>query len=116
MGGWIKISGDTFWPIECDVQLSFEKWAIIYISFDISKHPSYYDDLLDIYESGKVFSVCTAKLAASRCRIKTMDIDFGKKVSITVRCESIDTLSDRREQMIDDLLKGKGTTFVRLPV
>ena len=112
MESWIKISGETYYARECEVQLSMEKWAIIYLSLDLSAHPEYYDDFIDLYENRRLFGIGAVRFSANMCRIKTMDIDFGKKMSVSIRCEQIDAygLSERRNGIIDDIL-GE-TTFV----
>jgi hypothetical protein len=117
MNNWIKISGDTYYVRECDVQLSMESWATIYLVLDLASYPSYYDDFVDLYEKRSVFSISTKKFAAAGCRIKSIDIDFGQKISASIRCENIDThdMSVRRGQIIDDIL-GDETTFIRMAV
>jgi len=117
MNNWLKIANDTFYVKECDVQLSFESWAILYLTLDISTYPKYYDEFINIYEGRKSFDICTIKFAAQKCRIKTMDIDFGKKISMSIRCENLDAhnLSERRDGIIDDIL-GDITTFTIVSV
>ena len=46
-----------------------------------------------------------------------MDIDFGKKISMSIRCENLDAhnLSERRDGIIDDIL-GDITTFTIVSV
>ena len=113
MNNWLKIANDTFYVKECDVQFSLENWAILYLSLDISAYPKYSDDFINIYEGRKSFDISTVKFAAQNCRIKTMDIDFGKKISMSIRCENLDThnISDRRDGIIDDILNDQ-TTFI----
>lgn len=113
MENWLKIENSIFYAKECEVQLSFERWATLYIILDIGAHPEYYDFFMDIYEGRKLFDMSTIKFAARKCRIKTMDIDFGKKISMSIRCESIDAhdMAIRRDGIIDDIL-GDRTTFI----
>ena len=117
MNNWLKIANDTFYVKECDVQLSFESWAILHLTLDIYKYPKYYDEFINIYEGRKSFDISTIKFAAQNCRIKTIDIDFGKKISMSIRCENLDThnLSERRDGIIDDIL-GDITTFTIVSV
>jgi hypothetical protein len=117
MNNWLKIANNTFYVKECDVQLSFEKWAILYLTLDISMYPKYYDDFINIYDGRKCFDISTVKFAAQNCRIKTMDIDFGKKISLSIRCENLDThhISNRRDAIIDDIL-GDKTTFIIIKI
>jgi hypothetical protein len=113
MNNWLKISEDTFYTYDCSVQLSMENYATIYISLDLKRHPAYCDIILDIYENKKTFSITTSTFFAKQCRIKTIDVDFGKKMSISIRCESIDAhdISERRDSIIDDIL-GNRLTFI----
>lgn len=112
MNNWLKIANDTFYVKECDVQLSFEKWAILYLTLDIATYPKYYDEFINLYEGRATFDINTIKFAAQNCRIKTIDIDFEKKISMSIRCENLDAhnLSERRDGIIDDIL-GDITTF-----
>ena len=118
MKNWIKISGNAYYVRECDVQLSMESWATMHVVLDIASNPSYYDDFIDLYENRSSFSMNTSKFAATCCRIKSIDIDFGKKLTMGIRCESIDThdMSVRRGQIIDDILGDETTTFIRMAV
>ena len=118
MNNWIKISGKAYYVRECDVQLSMESWATIHLVLDIASYPSYYDDFIDLYENRSSFSMHTRKFMATTCRIKSIDIDFGKKLTMSIRCESIDThdMSVRRGQIIDDILGDETTTFIRMAV
>jgi len=111
MNNWIKISGNAYYVRECDVQLSMEKWATMHVVLDIASYPSYYDDFIDLYENRSSFSMHTRKFAADNCRIKSMDIEFGKKLTMSIRCESIDThdISVRRDGIIDDILRDDTT-------
>ena len=70
-----------------------------------------------IYEGRKCFDISTIKFAAQNCRIKTMDIDFGKKISMSIRCENLDAhdISNRRDTIIDDIL-GDKTTFIIIKI
>ena len=113
---WIKIGNETFYTKECEAQLSMESWAIIYLTLDIKSNPKYYDSFIDLYEKGCWFQINTNKFSARGCRIKTMDIDFGKDMSMSIRCENIDPqdISVRRGGIIDDIL-GE-TTFVSIEV
>jgi len=117
MNNWLKIENDTFYAKECDVQLSLESWAILYLTLDIGSHPKYYDFFIDLYEGRKSFDISTVKFAAKKCRITTIDIDFGKKMSMSIRCDNMDAndMSERREGIIDDIL-GDATTFVVISV
>lgn len=117
MNNWLKIANDTFYVNECDVQLSLESWAILYLTLDIAAHPKYYDQFINLYEGRARFDINTIKFAAYSCRIKTIDIDFGKKISMSIRCDSLDAhdISNRRDGIIDDIL-GEQTTFVILSV
>ena len=117
MNNWLKIENNTFYVKECDVQLSFEKWAIIYLTLDINAYPKYYDEFINIYEGKKSFDISTVKFAAQNCRIKMMDIDFGKNISMSIRCENLDAhdISNRRDTIIDDIL-GDKTTFIIIKV
>lgn len=117
MKSWMKIANDTFYVKECDVQLSMERWAILYLTLDLSSYPEYYDAFIDLHEKRMPFQAITVKFAARGCRIKTMDIDFGKKMSMSIRCDSLDPhdISERRDGIIDDLLGGE-TTFIAIRV
>lgn len=117
MSNWMKIENDTFYVKECDVQLSMESWAILYLTLDLSSYPKYYDTFIEFHEKRKSFHVNTVKFAASGCRIKTMDIDFGKKMSMSIRCDNLDAhdISERRDGIISDIL-GDATTFVVISV
>lgn len=117
MNNWIKISGKAYYVRECDVQLSMESWATMHVVLDISSYPSYYDDFIDLYENRSSFSMHTSKFSATCCRIKSIDIDFGKKLTMSMRCESIDThdISVRRDGIIDDIL-GEGTTLMYVSI
>ena len=112
MESWIKISGTTYYVVECDVQLSMESWASMHMRIDLRSHPSYYDDFIDLYEKGSSFSICAKRFSASVCRIKSIDIDFGKSMTLAIRCEKLDAhdISERREGIIDDIL-GDETTL-----
>ena len=46
-----------------------------------------------------------------------MDIDFGKKISMSIRCENLDAhnISNRRDTIIDDILDDK-TTFIIIKI
>ena len=117
MNRWIKIAGDIFYTKECDVQLSMEKWATLYLSLDISAYPKYYDEFVAMHEVRKTFDMTTISFSAIKCRIKTLDIDFGKSISMCIRCEELDThdMSVRRDGLIDDIL-GEKTTFMLMQV
>lgn len=117
MESWIKISGTTYYVRECDVQLSMESWASMHMALDLRSHPSYYDDFIDLYERGASFSIDTKKFLASGCRIKSIDIDFGKNMTLAIRCEKLDAndISERRDGIIDDILGGETTLrYVRV--
>jgi len=118
MNNWINISGRSYYVAECDVQLSIERWATIHIVLDIATHTSYYGDFIDLYENRSSFQINTRKFFASNCRIKSMDIEFDKKMAMSIRCENIDThdISVRREGIIDDLLDNEGKTLSYLKV
>ena len=106
MNNWLKIENNTFYVNECDVQLSTESWAIIYLVLDIKRYPKYYDYFLNIYEKGKLFNINTIKFFAKNCRIKTIDIEFREKISMSIRCEDINvhSIHERRDGIIDDIL------------
>jgi len=110
---WIKIADKTFYLKECDIQLSFESWAIMYLKLDIEKYPEYYDDFISLYEAKRIFEIYTIKFTSNKSYIKTIDIDFNKSISMSIRCENLDihNTSDRRDGLIDDILNNK-TTFV----
>lgn len=103
---WIKISDKIFYILECDVQLSIENWAIMYIKLDIKNHPEYYDEFISLYDGRKIFQISTIKFKSKMSHIKTIDIDFNRTMSITIRCEKIDvyTKSDIRDGIIGDIL------------
>lgn len=113
MTNWIKIEDKTFDVMECETQLSFENWAIMYLKLDIKNHPEYYDEFISLYDARKIFQISTVNFKSSVSHIKTIDIDFNRTMSMSIRCEKIDiySKSDRRDDIIDDILNNK-TTFV----
>jgi hypothetical protein len=112
---WIKIGDKTFYVLECDTQLSIDNHAFMYIKIDIKNHPEYYDEFINLYDLGKIFEIYTIKFKSSHSYIKTIDIEFNRNMSISIRCERIDihSKSDRRDNLIDEILNNNKTTFIK---
>ena len=102
----IKINDETICVEECSIQLSTEKHATIYMSFDTSKSPNSYDIFLNLYESRTVFDISHPNFDANKSIIKTIDIDFGSRMSINLRCSELITkdLAHHRAEIIDELI------------
>jgi len=111
----IKIGDKNFYVLECETQLSFENCAIMYLKFDIKNHPEYYDEFISLYDRGKIFEIYTMKFKSSHSYIKTIDIEFNRNMSISIRCENIyiHSKSDIRDNLIDEILNNNKTTFIK---
>ncbi len=111
----ISIDGENMETEECCVQLALDLGGTtnLHISVDILKFPNAYDAILQLYEARKVFSAAHPKFDARRCFIKTMDIEFGRRLYICVGCQDFTAkdISHHREELIcgiigDDSLPG----------
>ena len=102
----IKINDETICVEECSIQLSTEKHATIYMSFDTAKSPNCHDILISLYESRAAFDISHPNFDANKSIIKTIDIDFGHRISVCVRCSELITkdLSHHRAEIIDELI------------
>ena len=102
----IKINDETICVEECSIQLSTEKHATIYMSFNTVKSPSSYDIFLNLYESRTVFDISHPNFDANKSIIKTIDIDFGKRISVNIRCSELVTkdIAHHRGEIIDELI------------
>lgn len=103
----IKIDNTIFNCNMISTQLTIGSHATILISFDLSTFPEYENQLIKIYESGKVFTVVSSKFESKGTKIKTLDIDFTtKKIEISLHADLLNQ-SDiilRRDESIDNIL------------
>ena len=102
----IKINDETICAEECSIQLSLENHASIYISFDTAKFPNSHDMFLNLYENKTVFNISHSNFDANKSVIKTIDIDFGKRISVNIRCTELITkdISHHRNEIIEELI------------
>jgi len=103
----IKIDNIVFNCSNISTQLSIGSHATLIISFDLSVYPEYEKQLIRIYESGRVFTIMSAKFESKGTKIKTLDIDFiTKKIEISLHADILNQndIINRRDESIDDIL------------
>lgn len=101
----IKIDGETYEYHDCQCQLTFGTHANLYLTFDISKNPSYKKLIITLYESDKRFEIITTKFVSRGNMIKMMDIT-NQFVNLEIRAEMLETIPQdkRRDNLLDDIL------------
>lgn len=112
---WIRIEEKTFNIVRGDVQFSMGSHANIHIKLDIKNNPSYYSFFIKKYEQqsnqiGSVsskFDMCHRKFVARGALIKSMDVSFDDEMNLDLICDILDeaNIQERRDEIIDDLLK-----------
>lgn len=104
----IRIDGEIMQIEECGVQLALELGGAtnLHISVDIVRFPMAYDTIVHLYETRKVFCVSHPKFDARRSFIKTIDIEFGRRLSICVGSQDFTAkdMAHHREELIRDII------------
>jgi hypothetical protein len=82
--------------------------SMVYI-FDLVTNPEYEPFFIKLFEQRVKFEVSSVYFEAKGVFIKLIDVDFGKKMTITFHSDifSAKNLSDRREEIIDEILDTK---------
>ena len=79
----------------------------MYVDFDLSSHPVYEKDVLEIYDQ-KLSNVIveTKDFIARGCKMKTLGVNFNKSLSISIGSDYIDmiNLEERRDQNLEIVL------------
>jgi|694.fasta_scaffold35506_12 hypothetical protein len=101
----IKIDGETYEYHDVQCQLTFGTHANLYLTFDISKNPSYKKPIITLYESDKRFDIITTKFISKSNNIKLMDIS-ERFINLEIRSEILETIPQdiRRDNLLDDIL------------
>lgn len=91
------------------VQTSIGSHASMVYIFDIEANPEYEPFFIKLFEQRAKFDVSSVYFEAKGVFIKLIDVDFGKKMTITFHSDiySAKNLSDRREEIIDEILETK---------
>ena len=91
------------------VQTSIGTHASMVYIFDIEVNPEYESFFIKLFEQRSKFDVSSVYFEAKGVFIKLIDVDFGKKMTITFHSDiySAKNLSDRREEIIDEILETK---------
>lgn len=97
---------------ECNtgsVQTSIGSHASMIYVFDLTMNPEYEPFFIKLFEQKAKFNISSAYFEAKGVFIKLIDIDFGKKMTITFHSDilSVKDISDRREEIIDEILDTK---------
>lgn len=104
---WIKIDGKVFEYRTCLSQLSINAHVAIYVDFDLVRFPEYEKELLSIYDNKyEDIIIETVKYIGYGCKMKTLDINFNKSISISIDSQYIDlaNIQERRDQNLEELL------------
>ena len=106
MDDFIKINNEEYFINEWSIQPSICNYANIYISINIEKYPLYESKFLKLYDNNMIFDISALKFIATGSSIKTIDITFGKRINIMIRCISlkINDVSEIRDQILDNIL------------
>ena len=103
---WVKIDDDIFYVVDLTMQLSIGSHATTYISFDINKNKNYLKYFTNLYENNRYFTISCVKFVSTGSIIKSIYVDNDSSMSISLRCDllNISNISERRDEIIDDLL------------
>lgn len=102
---WIKIDGETYEYHDCQCQLTFGSHAILYVTIDINKNPSYKNPIISLSECNKRFDIITSKFISKGNLVKMMDIS-NQFINLEIRSLILETIPQdkRRDDIIDDIL------------
>lgn len=104
---WVKIDNQIFEYRSSSSQLSINAHVSIYLDFDLIAHPEYERELLSIYDSKyEDMIIETVKYIGYGCKMKTLNINFNKSISISIDSDYIDlaNIQERRDQNLEELL------------
>ena len=105
---WIKIEEDIFYISNISVQFTIMSHANISIDIDIFKYPEYSTYFLHKYENWQTFSFKNNKVVASGCIIKSIDMQFNKKLTLLIVSDVVGTdVLERREDILNRILNEK---------
>ena len=101
---WVKINCVIFEYESIVTKLSLGSHSLITIQFDRR-----YEDILNRLYDSKIDDIIieTVKYQGHGCKVKTIESDFTKSISVTIHCEYLDLsdIQERRDINIENLLK-----------
>jgi hypothetical protein len=109
---FVKLDNEIFNVIDVVVQLSIGSHTTTHLSVDLIKYPEYLNKITDIFEMSKKFEMISNRFIAPGSYIKSIDVDFDKKMNISVKSDvfnNVDT-QQRRDEMLDELLNNETYT------
>jgi len=100
---------DKIYECSGSVQTSIGSHASMIFIFDLIVNPEYETFFIKLFEQKAKFDMFSSYFEAKGVFIKLIDIDFGKKMTITFHSDilSVKDISDRREEIIDEILDTK---------
>lgn len=112
MTNWIKIDNCVFNIKEATAQLSMGSHATIELSVDSRK--DYSDFFFNKFESGTKFDIIGKNFDAKGALIKRFFLN-GNQINISIRCDILQNrdISQRREEIIDDILNNQNTNNIK---
>lgn len=101
---YIRIDKDVFEVTDISIQTSICSHATIYISLDIQKYPNCINYFSNIYDNLISFDLIGYSFICHNSMIKALDIEFNKIMNLTIRCDVLKDVSDRRDEVIEKIL------------
>jgi len=105
----IKIYNKIYECQDGSVQTSIGSHASMIYIFDLINNPEYESFFIKLFEQRAKFDISSVQFEAKGVFIKIIDVDFGKKMAVTFHSDilSIKDISERREEIIDEILETK---------